>query len=316
MTDEHLLTAAKLREVVRGRLRGERGLHPHAGLVDDELDRSALSFTESAYHPADVQIDDAPARFEDTELGRAVSSTFLTDAATRAVHEGNSTVMSHIVGVTEQRLEADQFTYLDELVKRVYNDDAPLILIGFGGPNTGKTGHILHDWRRAWRNVYPDGLMVSNSAIEGFDERITSLDELVEWCVHNRDRQKFVFVDEGSTIFDARTNSYEVATQFTPFMKRFAKLGIDFATAGHSGMDIHPELKRLATTFFLKTDKKTVQFYDDYEDDDLVAPVFPAPVTGLEKPTGYDPDDWSPLRFDVDPEVFTLDFDDLLARYE
>jgi hypothetical protein len=135
---------------------------------------------------------------------------------------------------------------------------------------------------------------------------VTSLDELVTYCFENSDVRKFVFVDEGSTHFDARTNSHEIASQFSPFSKRFAKLSIDFATIGHTVKDVHPELKRQATTFFEKTDRKQVQFYENYVDDTLLDPVFPEPVDGLEKPAvEYDPDDWSPLDWDLDQERLT-----------
>jgi len=71
--------------------------------------------------------------------------------------------------------------------------------------------------------------------------------------------QKFVFIDEGSTHVDARTNAHEIASQFSPFSKRFAKLSVDFATIGHTIKDVHSEVKRQATTFFYKPEKTQVQ---------------------------------------------------------
>lgn len=69
--------------------------------------------------------------------------------------------------------------------------------------------------------------------------------------------------------------------------------------------DVHPEVKRQTTTFFHKPEKKQVQFFEDFDDDDLLGPVFPDPVDGLEKPPEdlYDPDDWSPLKWDLDVET-------------
>lgn len=300
MTDENLLTAAKLREQVRRRIDGDDRLHPHTGLVPDRHDRAVLSFVEDCYDGLD---EDLPISFEDSKLGRSVESALVTDAATEAVMSANTSYLAHLVGITEQDLDADRFAYTVELLDRVENNGAPCFVIGYGLPNSGKTGHILHDWRLAWRRIYPDGLMISNARIEGFDACLTSMSEIYRYCLDHPDRRKFLFVDEGSTHFDARTNSYEVASQFSPFAKRFAKLKVDFFTAGHTGMDTHPETKRLATTLFHKPDVKQVQFFDAIDGDDLLDPVFPDVIDGLEKPTiSYDPDDWSPLDWDLDAD--------------
>jgi hypothetical protein len=296
-TDERLLTAAKLREQVLKELDGDDRLLGHTGLVSDGHHRSNLSFVDQAVSGG----------FASTDLGREVMSTLLTDEATQSLVDGNHEHLAHFVGITEQDLDADEFSYTLELIERVENNNAPLFLTGFGLPNTGKTGHILHDWHRAWQTVYPDGISISNASVRTFDRCITSLDELVQFCLDHPDVQKFVFIDEGSTHFDARTNSHEVASQFSPFSKRFAKLSVDFATIGHTVKDVHPEVKRQTTTFFHKPEKKQVQFFEDFDDDDLLDPVFPDPVDGLEKPPEdlYDPDDWSPLQWDLDPTFIT-----------
>jgi len=296
--DESLLTLAKLGEVARGDLDG--AVLDHAGVVED-TDLSSLSFVENTLR-ADGRT------FGKTSLGEEVLTTFETAAAQQAVRSGDASLASSIVGITEQDLEASEFSYTLELIERVRNNDAPLFLVGFGLPNTGKTGHVLHDWHRAWQAQYPDGISISNAEVRTFDHTITSLDELVQFCLDNPDVQKFVFIDEGSTHFDARTNSHEIASQFSPFSKRFAKLSVDFATIGHTIKDVHPELKRQATTFFHKPEKTQVQLFEDYQDDELVDPVFPDPVDGLEKPPAglYDPDDWSSLVFDLDPDALAM----------
>lgn len=302
MTDETLLTAAKLREQIRDRLDGLENVHGHAGIVDDADDRHVYSFVEDAIDAGDV---DGAASFAGTELGETTRAKQTTDRLTRAVSEGNASAMAHLGGVTETDIEASSFSYVNEVLDRVRNNEAPMFLVGFGLPNTGKTGHVLHDWFRAWRAEYPNGLLVTNMTLDEADAIVTSLAEMVDYCERNADRRKFLFIDEGSTHFDARRNSREVAMQFSPFSKRFAKLSVDFATIGHTCKDVHPELKRQATTFFEKPAKKQVQFYESIDDDELDDAVFPDVVDGLEKPTiDYDPDDWSPLGWDLDPDRF------------
>jgi len=129
-----------------------------------------------------------------------------------------------------------------------------------------------------------------------------------------------VFVDEGSTHFDARTNSREVATQFTPLAKRFAKIGVDvFATVGHTGKDLHPEVKRLVTLAFFKHSKKDVDFYEEWPADaDMPTErLFGGTVEELEPALDEpNPDDAAPWEWDLDADLWSenLDWDGLLDR--
>jgi len=292
MSDD--LNPAKVREVSDpdGQLHDRnRYLEPHTGHVEADL-AELVSWSRRSWSD-----------FDGSDVEAELVQPNATGKTTRAIEDGRTSQLAFETGVTEQRLSADEFTYTRELISRVKNNDAPMFLVGFGLPNSGKTGHILHDWYRAWRAEYPDGILISNASIPAAAEQFVSLDKLVGFCIRNPDVRKFIFLDEGSTHFDARTNSHEVASQFSPFSKRFAKLSIDFATIGHTVMDVHPELKRQATTMFHKPELKQVQFYDGYDEDRLTDPVFPAPVDGLEEPAiEYDPDDWSPLLFDLQPE--------------
>lgn len=295
MTEEDDLNPAKVREVVEpdGQLADRnRYLDAHTGFVSTELAES-LSWSARAVPDLDQR-----------ESYREMVGFASTRQTTEAVHQGHSSDLAYQTGITEDSLSADSFEYTVELLDRVRNNGAPAFVLGFGNPNTGKTGHVLHEWYRAWSKVYPDGVAVSNARVPVFEERVTSAQELYEFLTE-ADRRVFVLIDEGSTHFDARTHSHEVATQWTPLAKRAAKLGFDVAIIGHTVMDVHPECKRLASTVFRKESKKQVQFFDRVDDDELLDPVFPAPVTDLEKPPErlYSPDDWSPWTWDLDPDV-------------
>jgi len=128
-----------------------------------------------------------------------------------------------------------------------------------------------------------------------------------------------VMIDEASTHFDARTNRREVATQWTPLAKRFAKIAVDCCgLVTHTGKDLHPEAKRLATLVFWKTEKDVVEFFErwpadaDHPTDPLLGVVEDLESTGAE----YDPDDAAPWSWNLEPELFTLDLDwsELLAQ--
>ncbi|GAB3315106.1 hypothetical protein [Haloplanus salinarum] len=308
--DEDLFTAAKLYEQVAGDLDGDRRLLDHAGLPVDDGTSKHLSFLKTALG------DDWSA----SRLAEASEATIASGAASRAVTEGDATALSYLVGVTETELDGSSLRLPLQLNAAMDNNDATAFIGGAGNPNTGKTNLValLTELRRA---TVDDLLVISNSRTwPGTDELVTSAHDLAVTCLEHRDRPKFVFIDEGSTHFDARTHSREVAVQFTPLAKRFAKIGVDvFATVGHTGKDLHPEVKRLLTLAFFKTEKKSVDFYGnwpadaDMPTDRLFGGTVEELEPALEEP---DPDDAAPWAWNLEAELFArdLDWSELLDR--
>jgi len=314
--DENLLTAAKLLEQKRGDLDGHVDLHNHAGEVVDSHHRTALSFVEGTLQERDVL--EAPA-FEDTSLGKQTTAKFRADATAEALDDGNATLLSHLVGVTENELQADALSLHARLNELIENNDAPAFVLGAGNPETGKTNlMLLLIQLRSY--TLDELLVVSNAACQLTDERVTSAHDLAVTLLENRDVPKFVFIDESSTHFDARTYRQEVATQWTPLAKRFAKIGVDaVGNVIHTGKDAHPELKRLSTLSFFKLEKKVVEFYSQWDSDAEMPSeqLFGGPLDDLEAAgVEYSPNDSAPWSWDLEPELFAmdLDWDDLLVE--
>jgi len=308
--NEQLFTAAKLYEQVVGDLDGDRRLLDHAGLPVDDSTSKHLSFLESA-------LEDDWSR---SRLAAASEATITSGAASRAVTEGDATALSYLVGVTERELDGSSLRLPLQLNAQMDNNDATAFIGGAGNPNTGKTNLValLTELRRA---TVDDLLVISNARTwPGTDELVTSAHDLAVTCLEYRDRSKFVFIDEGSTHFDARTFSHAVATQFTPLAKRFAKIGVDvFATVGHTGKDLHPEVKRLLTFAFFKYQKTEVDFFGrwpaeaDMPTDRLFGGTVENLEPALEEP---DPDDAAPWAWNLESELFARDLDwpELLDR--
>lgn len=308
--DESLLTLAKLDEVLHGDLDASHPLHEHAGLIEDGADRSVLSFIESATDS-----------FEDTELGEVVTSKFGTDAATSAVYDERAGLASHLVGMTETEFDASQLTVTHDLLDLLYNNKAPAFVTALGKPNKGKTNTVIKLidlYRKAFTSdVFPDlgsdfGELhvVSNLRSWSDSTTITSMYDLVLDLLEKPDRPTAILIDEGSTHFDARTNRRPVTQQWTPAAKRFAKLDVEIsACIGHTGKDVHPEVKRLTTLALHKESKTEVQFYSRFpsDDEDPADPLYPDPLTNFEKTTGYDPDDAAPWAWNLPEGVFQTD---------
>jgi hypothetical protein len=312
MTDynEELLTAAKLYEQVQGRLEGDDRLLPNTGLISDPGYRSNLSFVENTVR-ADDDLD--ATAFGDTALGSELYSSMLTDEATEAIHHGNDLFLSHLVGLTEQDLDGSTLRLVARLQEELANNDAPAFILGAGNPNTGKTNtmSLLAELRSIELEDY---LILSNVRSWSLTDRVvTSAHDLAVALLEERDRPKFVMIDEASTHFDARTNRREVATQWTPLGKRFAKIGVDACgLVVHTGKDCHPEAKRLATLAYWKEKKRVAEFFERWpaDADRPVDSLLGGSVEDLES-TGaeYDPGDAAPWNWDLEPELFTRDLD-------
>lgn len=309
-SDERLLTAAKLREQVRGRMDGNDRLYPHAGVVSDPADRSVMSFLEGVFAEAGGDLD-APT-FARTRLGERVSRSLESAAATEAVHSGNASVMSYLVGVTEQDLDGGSLRLPLLLADALENNGAPAFVVGAGNPNTGKTNTVSLLVELRDLELDDDLLVVSNvRSWERTDIVATSAHELAVALLEHRERPKAVVVDEASTHFDARTYRNEIPQQWTPLAKRFAKVGVDSASlVCHTGKDLHPEAKRMATLPFVKTEPKVIDVFDEWpaDSDAPDGRRFSGSIENLEPTTlRYDPDDAAPWSWNLRAELFTKD---------
>lgn len=305
--DENLLTIAKLREVVNGDLEVDHRLHPHAGIADDR--HPVLSFLEST-------ATERP--FAETELGSIVLAKAETEAASRAVFDSLPGVAAHLVGVTETEYDGSALSVVLRILEAIENGGAPSFWSIAGNPNTGKTNTLIQLVEVADRGgelveeIPGDLTVVSNvGSWDRTDVVVKSMHDLMLELLELRDEPKVVAIDEGSTHFDARTFSWEVAEQWTPAAKRFAKLGVAMVgVVGHTGKDLHPEVKRLTTSAIWKETKKEARFYHNWPGDaDRPAdPMFPDPVQDFEKATsGYDPDDAAPWAWNLRAELFAED---------
>jgi hypothetical protein len=161
--------------------------------------------------------------------------------------------------------------------------------------------------------------VISNARAGIVDNRVTTCHDLGVTLLEYREQPKAVLIDEGSTHFDARTNSHEVATQWSPLLKRMSKLGVEVVIViGHTGKDVDPEMKRLTSLAFYKTEPKIVEFYETWPSDsdrptDL---LFDGSLESLEATAvEYDPDEPAPWEWNLRANLFDndLDWSNLLA---
>lgn len=317
MTDSELnLIAAKLREQLIGNLEPpeDSQIRSWAGLVEPEA-IDALGIADAAAR----DLEGAPELLE-TEFGQDVLGSLASKRANSALERGNGPILSYLTGITEQDLEADQIKLVGWLVDELESDELTTALVA-GRPNTGKTNLVWLLEEIASRRI-DDLVTISNARAGVVDHRATSAHELTVLLLRHRMKPKFVVVDEGSTHFDARTQQYNVADQWSPLLKRMAKLNVcAVVVVGHTGKDVDPEVKRLTTLGIYKTAVDEAGFYESWphESDRPADQLFGGDVSSLE-PTAvdYDPDEPAPWSWNLRSGLFAhdLDWSELLDRLE
>jgi hypothetical protein len=316
-TSDRTFSAAKLREHIRGNVKENNDLYSHTGILDpNSKSQEMLSFLESIYDP---HHDDLP---HDLQATRA-AETIRRSAASRHVGKEIEDTPAFAVGMTEREVEISQARAFGKIQSSILNNGAPYTTVFFGGMNTGKTSmaclyvELWKDLASLKYNTNLDPVVISNAAslevadyvaqdisrfrelVFGSDEWFESDGETGEPPVIDPNTPTFWLFDECSTHLDARTNSYEVANQYTPLLKRFAKVNVDAAHIGHSGLDVHAELRRptIITEFIFKTGLKTADIYNSMDDDrgtDQKYELTEIPDTSLN----LDPDDFAPWSWE------------------
>mgnify|MGYP000247662892 FL=1 len=305
-----MLTAAKLAEQLAGRIDTDRDLDANAGTIPAEQIPTSVFLNT---------LD--PDVTGDSELINLVEKTQQSKMASEAIRSGNTMLLSNLVGITEQELEADQVSLVATLLDELGGTRLTTCLLA-GEPNTGKTnfGWLL---TQLADEVYDDLIVMSNARASAVDLRVATAHDLLSKLIEFKETPKVVLIDEGSRHFDARHKGYEVSSQWTPIHKALSKLGVAAVIViGHTGKDVAPELKRITSLAGWKNEKDVVELYQNWpaDDDRPDEPLVAGEVTSLEKSDViYDADDPAPWSWNLDPSVFDGDYSwtemgDLLDR--
>lgn len=310
-------SAAKLREYVEGEVKENNELYPHTGLVEPGSESSELlSFMESIYDSKDREL---PASLSESRAGSVLRRKASTDRVGGSV----SDLPSYAVGLTETDVDISDSQAVARIFNSMLNEKAPYSAVLFGGMNKGKTGFAAL-WLELWKELvplkYPDAddykILTNMRTLDAADEVVTHIDDLKRLVFGNDEYIKsggergdppeidpatpvWWHFDECSTHLDARTMGWEVPNLYLPLVKRFAKVNVDAVHIGHSGMDIHADMRRshITTEFVFKTGLKTANVYESMMEDegtDLKYLLERIPETTLD----YDPDDYSPFSWE------------------
>lgn len=269
-------TSAELSEVVKGNLKGNSETVPkHTGRVP-ENHREFVAYLESMYqhesHP------DLPPNFEDTNLGSSVMELAESKKVSKAIKDGDISTMKYITGIQEYENKLNGLHTLREL--KSHMEGGTYIAYTFGFMGNGKTDFVNLFGEIAKKELdYTIG--TNQKTLQEKDRYIPAFGDLKDWISNGHGfsnleeledlrqdnklepkQRKLMIFDEGSNWASGYSNdAFDTQELLGKLVKIFRKVGAILIIIGHTGKDIHPDIRRLSTHCIHKTGKKTADFY-------------------------------------------------------
>ena len=104
------------------------------------------------------------------------------------------------------------------------------------------------------------------------DEYICRFDELDEWVTSDGEKL-FIFDEASSHASGYGSDASEVTGKLRQLLRSFRKNRASLLIVGHTGKDVHPDVRRLANDIIRKESKAEARIYDHVDDDGRVEDV-------------------------------------------
>lgn len=314
----------ELREYARGALDV-----PHsdvdriAGLIEDDEVLDLLLFAAAEYKP----VGDMPPTFWETEFAKEVIQNNATKIATKAIREGDQSVVSYLTGIPSYSRDVSGMDGADALEDYLLHSEPCKVIYLAALMGRGKTGFAVRciqaverHYRRAAKvaeeteGVDPSDVPVpevaTNFYIDVPEEAridwklIDNYPELEVWMEKgSHDDIRWFWFDEASTELTAQDgeNAQMVVKKMGGMVKKMRKNGVDLGTIGHDRGDVHILIRAMAD-FIDKESLKEVTVYEGIKDRDPHNPMFS--LRGIPDATwGYDTEDMADWEWGDAEEV-------------
>jgi len=252
----------ELREYARGMLDVDhQDVYSWAGMIDDPEVRQILAFMEEVYDPS--VHPEMPEKFTETKFFKRALKKYATEAATKAIQEGDSQRVSFVTGKPGYTNDVSGMQTLQRLEEWLMKDTARMLYLA-GHMGTGKTAlaHLMMEvvmHRYSQDGVDPD---VRTNIRSSELDTINNYPDLEEWMTTGSvdDEKWFIFDEASSELSGYSHDRARVEQLMSSLVKRMRKNGVSLVIIGHTGKDLHADLRRLCD-FVKKQSKKTADLY-------------------------------------------------------
>ena len=273
---EEFSTAGELRSFIENNLNAKnKDVYPHAGLVDSPDTLEFMNFMESCYDGSHPKM---PYKFSETKLGTQVRRASATRTATNAVDEGNISQMKYISGQQSYKSDSSGLHTLMQL-RDMLGQDAYIQYL-FGHMGNGKTDFAILQAEIA-RKEHNADIGTNIKSLDQKDhylynygdllqwladgEEVGSIDEIAELDI-NAGNKLFLFDEASSHASGYSDDAYETQKKLGTLTKKIRKVGGSMIIIGHTGKDVHPDIRRITNDCVHKTGKKNATFYHSVEE--------------------------------------------------
>lgn len=275
----HFHTAAELRAFIQGDLGNDNDfLHKHLGFAPNKDKLEFLNTITSLYNPDNPEM---PHEFKNTDLGKMIIKNMATLTGSKAVKQGNISQMKFLTGLQNYEKDISGLHTLIELEEKL-NQDAYIAYL-FGHMGNGKTdfAFLLGELGIKRNNLEIATNVKSATETDKNIEYIYTYGQLLEWLtgghkveslqevekLRNEGKEidasnKLFIFDEGSNFASGYSqDAYETQKKLGNTVKLIRKVGGRLIIIGHTGKDVHPDIRRLTDDCITKVSTKTAEFY-------------------------------------------------------
>jgi len=239
-----------------------------AALVRDDDVREMLVFASQAWakHRNPAKNDEDKTQFWDTEWASRRLEQQATDMATDAVGAGNVSQMEFVTGMPEYESDVSGLHALQDMEHWLLDSEEIKVTYLADYMGTGKTEFVhlcaeVVEFRSSRRDDLAGAEFVANIPTSDFPT-ITGWDDFKTWVEKGSiDSNRWAIIDEGSQMLTGYSDDREAVERLMSRLVKLArKHGVNLIIIGHTGMDLHADLRRLCD-YVEKPSQKTARVY-------------------------------------------------------
>ncbi|NUC74775.1 hypothetical protein HTZ84_21160 [Haloterrigena sp. SYSU A558-1] len=228
-----------------------------AGLLDKEVIDFLVAFEEN-YQPQDL---DDPHYAHETERYQRIVKKNVSKNLRRAIRDGDKEVIAHALGVVEQTTSISPIKLIERLRRWIVREAGVTYLAGHMG--VGKTDFSLL-LGEIWESN-TEGEVASNIKSCKQTKTIVRQDDLTDWLESGSGDKLFIFDEASSHATGYSHDASVVVKQLSSMIKLIRKNDGSIIIIGHTGKDLHPDIRRLAD-YVEKESKKELAVFETVEE--------------------------------------------------
>lgn len=292
--------ARQLRQYALGELaEADHGdLSKAAALFTDDDQRRHMIFAQQAW---ERQRDDDEPPFWETDYAVRRVEQAASEVATRAVEQGNVGQIQYLLGWPEYESDVSGLHSLQRMESWLLDSEQCKIAYLADHMGSGKTEfvHLCADvieFRSERRDDLADAEFAANIPSSDM-ETITDWRTFREWVEQGEvGENRWFFFDEASQALTGYSDDRQAVERLMSRLVKLArKFGVNIVYIGHTGMDLHADLRRLAD-YVTKPSQKTARVYASVNKGEGEGHLFDLDGLPTAKHWGFETDDtaeWS-----------------------